>query len=120
MKYMYATVALVFGFVGTDAMDCKSRVRLSEKKLVKRLDSDEERKHFLERYRMNILFNGMMATIYIVPLAFKKVRQQKNTRTIASIAGCAAMAHAYLLYNNVKEYDLIKRGLRWHREIIVE
>lgn len=120
MKYMYANVVLVFGFVGTYAMEHKSRVRLSDKKLVKRSDSDEERKYLLERYRDNILFNGTMATMYLGPLAFKKVRQQKNSRTIASVMACFATAHAFLLYKNVKEYDLVKRGLRWHREIIVE
>ena len=106
----------MFGFSGINAMNHKSRVRLSEKKLVK----DDLAEFHQKKYRDNIFLSSMMLAIHVAPLAVKRVRCDKNVRPIASYMGFLGMGYTLLLYKGVKDYNLAKQGLRWHREIVVE
>ncbi len=116
MKYAYLIVALTFGFLETNAMKHESRVRLSEKKLVK----DDLAEFHQSVYRDNIIMSGGLLGIHLPLLGSKKFRRGPDARIGVPFVSCLAIGYTLLLYKSVKDYNLAKQGLRWHREIVVE
>jgi hypothetical protein len=116
MKHVCVIVALIFGFSGTNAMNHESRVRLSEKKLVK----DDLAEFHQSVYRNNIIMSGGLLGTHLALLGSKKIRRGSDARINVPFVSCLAMGYAFLLYKSVKDYNLAKQGLREHRELIVE
>lgn len=116
MKNMYLFVALVFGFVGLNAMNHESRVKLSEPKLVK----DDLAEFHQGTYRKNIIIISAVMAPHLALLASKRIRRGPDARTVVPFLSFLTVGYTCLLYKSVKDYNLAKQGLRWHREIVVE
>jgi len=116
MKNMYLLVALMFGFLSLNAMERESKVRLSEPKLVK----DHLAEFHQKTYRNNIIMVSVVLAPHLALLASKRIRRGPDARTVVPFLSFLTMGYTCLLYKSVKDYNLAKQGLRWHREIVVE
>jgi hypothetical protein len=116
MKHMYLLVALTFGSLSLNAMKRESRVKLSEKKLVK----DDLAEFHQKEARGNIVMTSALGITHLAVLASKKIRRGPGARTMVPFLSCLTIGYTCLLYKSVKDYNLAKQGLRWHRELIVE
>jgi hypothetical protein len=116
MKNMYLVVALTFGSLSLNAMEHESRVKLSEPKLVK----DKYAEYHQTQHRDGIIMISAVMASHVALLASKRIRRGPDARTVVPFLSFLTMGYTCLLYKSVKDYNLAKQGLRWHREIVVE
>ncbi len=116
MKHTYLIVALTFGSLSLNAMERECRVRLSEPKLVK----DKYAEFHQKEYRDCIVKISAVMVPHVGLLASKRIRRGPDARIVVPLLSFLTMGYTCLLYKSVKDYNLAKQGLRWHRELVVE